>query len=518
MTLLQVSDLTVSLGAVRAVRGVSLSLAKGETLALVGESGSGKSMTALAIMGLLPAAAECRFSRMELAHGAAPAELRGDRVAMVFQEPMTALNPVYTIGDQLMAVYRRHKGPAGARARALDLLARVGVPDPVARLRQYPHQLSGGQRQRVLIAMALMCSPDLLIADEPTTALDVTTQLRLLDLLAGLRDELGLAMLFISHDLGAVARVADRIAVMKDGSFVEEGPAPQVLGAPSHPYTAKLIDSLPHPLPPRSVTAPPILEARGIHRRYATGGLLQKRSFHALKGVSLKLRRGETLGIVGESGCGKSTLARILIGLDRPDAGEIALDGAPLSDLAQRDRAKRIQPVFQDPAGSLNPMWTIARILDLPLRLHTDLDAPGRAQRIAALLRDVGLPERVGEARPRALSGGQRQRVAIARALAAEPDILICDEPTSALDVSVQAQILDLLRELRARRGLSILFISHDLAVVEALCDRVAVMDAGEIVELGPSDRVFAAPQHARTQALKDAILHIGGAAARAAQ
>ncbi len=509
MSLLSVEGLNVRLGSVAAVRDVSFDLARGETLAIVGESGSGKSMTALALMGLLPRIAETEAKRVEMAGGAHPATLRGDRVAMIFQEPMTALNPVYTIGDQLMAVYRRHKGAAGARARAVDLLARVGLPDPAARMGQFPHQMSGGQRQRVLIAMALMCGPDLLIADEPTTALDVTTQLRLLDLLAGLRAELGLAMLFISHDLGVVARVADRIAVMKDGAFVEQGPARQVLQAPSHPYTQKLIASLPAPRPPRAVTAEPVLRAEKIHRRYATGGILRRDSFHALKGVSLDLRRGETLGIVGESGCGKSTLARILIGLDRPDSGVMTLDGTPMDSLDQRARARRIQPVFQDPAGSLNPAWTIAGILDLPLRLHTDLDARGRAARVADLLRDVDLPERVAKARPRALSGGQRQRVAIARALAADPEILICDEPTSALDVSVQAQILALLRDLRDRRDLSIVFISHDLAVVEALCDRVAVMDAGGIVEEGPADRVFAAPVHARTKALKDAILRI---------
>ncbi|MFW5641394.1 MAG: dipeptide ABC transporter ATP-binding protein [Roseicyclus sp.] len=507
------------MGAVEAVRGISFRIEPGRTLALVGESGSGKSMTALALMGLLPRGAVMRADRIALSGGGLPAEVRGDRVSMIFQEPMTALNPVWTIGDQLMAVHRRHKGAEGARSRALDLLARVAVPDPERRMRQYPHEMSGGQRQRVLIAMALMCAPDILIADEPTTALDVTTQARLLDLLAELQADLGLGMLFISHDLGAVARIAHRVAVMKDGDIVEEGETRALLAQARHPYTRALIDSLPRPGMPRRIAAPPLLEAREITRGYRSGGLFDRRRTEVLKGVSLRLGRGETLGIVGESGCGKSTLARILIGLDRADGGGVTHDGKPLAAIPARERARLIQPVFQDPAGSLNPSWTVARILDLPLRLHTALDRTARRDRIAELLEDVGLPPRVAGARPRALSGGQRQRVAIARALAAEPEVLVCDEPTSALDVSVQAQILALLRRLREERDLSMVFVSHDLAVVEALCDRVVVMDAGRIVEEGPADRIFAAPQHARTRALKAAILTIdkGHAPARAA-
>lgn len=518
--MLSVDNLTVRIGPVEAVRDISFAIERGETLALVGESGSGKSMTALALMGLLPRGAWMKADKIAMASGKPPEEVRGDRVTMIFQEPMTALNPVYTIGDQLMAVWRRHKGPDGARERALKLLDRVAVPDPVGRMEQYPHQLSGGQRQRVLIAMALMCSPDILIADEPTTALDVTTQLRLLDLLAELQTEFGLGMLFISHDLGAVARIGHRVAVMKDGAIVEQDETRRLLSAPSHPYTRRLIESLPKPGKPRAVTESPLLEARDIRRSYRSGGVFQQQVLEVLKGVSLTVRRGETLGVVGESGCGKSTLSRILVGLDKADGGQVTFGGSPLDAMAPRERARCIQPVFQDPAGSLNPSWTIARILDLPLRLHTSLSKLERQARIETLLQDVGLPARVADARPRALSGGQRQRVAIARALAVEPELLVCDEPTSALDVSVQAQILELLKRLREERGLSMVFVSHDLAVVEALCDRVVVMDAGMIMEEGPADRVFVAPQHPRTRALKAAILgiHTTGASVSAAE
>lgn len=506
---LTVDNLSVSIGAVEAVRSVSFAIERGETLALVGESGSGKSMTALALMGLLPRAARMHADRIAMASGEAPDTVRGNRAAMVFQEPMTALNPVYTIGDQLMAVWRRHKGPAGAREQALKLLDRVAVPDPIGRMEQYPHQMSGGQRQRVLIAMALMCGPDLLIADEPTTALDVTTQLRLLDLLAGLQADFGLGMLFISHDLGAVARIGHRVAVMKDGAIVEQGETGRLLSAPTHPYTRRLIDSLPKPGQPRSITRPPLLEAKNLRRSYRSGGMFNRQVLDVLNGVSLTVKRGETLGVVGESGCGKSTLSRILIGLDKADEGTVTFGGAAVDEMASRQRARLIQPVFQDPAGSLNPSWTIANILDLPLQLHTSLSKAQRRTRIASLLDDVGLPARAADARPHALSGGQRQRVAIARALAAEPELLVCDEPTSALDVSVQAQIIELLKQLRDEQGLSMVFVSHDLAVIEALCDRVVVMDAGVIVEEGPADQVFIAPQHPRTKALKAAILGI---------
>ncbi|XWN31246.1 MAG: ABC transporter ATP-binding protein [Devosia sp.] len=512
-TLLAVKDLSVDIGATQAVRGISFEVSPGETLALVGESGSGKSMTALALMGLTPPGAVVRAERLELADGGHPMAHRGDRVAMVFQEPMTALNPVFTIGDQLTAVYRRHKGGshAQARERAVALLTRVGVPNPVERLKHFPHMMSGGQRQRVLIAMALMCGPDLLIADEPTTALDVTTQAKLLDLLKGLGEQFGLGMLFITHDLGVVAKIADRVAVMKDGEIVEGGDARTVLAAPQHPYTKRLIDSLPTPVGGNPSCAEPILEAKGIERIYGARGFFGGEPFRALRGVSLTLGRGEALGIVGESGCGKSTLARILIGLDSPSDGAVTIDGEDARTLPQRSRAKLIQPVFQDPFGSLNPLWRVKDILDVPLSLHTNLTRPERARRVAELLHDVGLPERAARATPRALSGGQRQRVAIARALAAEPSILVCDEPTSALDVSVQAQILDLLRGLRRDKGLSLMFISHDLAVVEAICDRVIVMDAGEIVEEGTAHDIFHTPQHPTTRALKEAVLTLDG-------
>jgi peptide/nickel transport system ATP-binding protein len=503
---LELRDLHVRIGNVHAVRGIDLDVARGETLALVGESGSGKSMTALAIMGLLPPGARVEAAQMRLEGGKPPAMLRGDRLSMVFQEPMTALNPVFTVADQLMAVFRRHRGNAGACERALELLDRVGLPEPRVQMAKYPHQLSGGQRQRVLIAMALMCEPDLLIADEPTTALDVTTQVRLLDLLAGLQQELGLGMLFITHDLGVVGRIAHRVAVMQTGRIVETGPRDRLLRAPGHPYTRRLIESLPRPANPAPrPAAPAVLEATGIGRTYGSGA----RAFRALSNVSLRLEEGEILGVVGESGCGKSTMARILIGLDRPDQGHIRVAGKEAVGLRQRDLAKLIQPVFQDPFGSLNPSWTIGQILALPLKLHTSLDAHARCARIEELLESVGLPVRAYQATPRALSGGQRQRVAIARALAVEPRVIVCDEPTSALDVSVQAQILDLLRALRQDRGLSLVFISHDLAVIEALCDRVMVMHAGQVVEEGRTGAIFAAPRHPQTRALKDAILAV---------
>lgn len=510
--LLTLRNLSVTIGGNEIVHGIDLDVARGETLALVGESGSGKSMTAMALMGISPPGAVVRADEMSFDSGKAPAALRGDRLSMVFQEPMTALNPVFTIADQLTTVYRQHRpgGASEARDRALHLLDRVGLPDPATQMRKFPHQLSGGQRQRVLIAMALMCGPDLLIADEPTTALDVTTQVKLLDLLGDLQAELGLGMLFITHDLGVVGRVSHRVAVMQQGHIVETGETKQVLRAPSHAYTRKLIDSLPRPRTPAARNSgKTVLQARGVGRTYTSSSWGKTRTFRALDEVSLDLQEGEILGVVGESGCGKSTLARILIGLDRPDTGSVEIAGEAATSLPQRSLAKLVQPVFQDPFGSLNPRWTIGSILELPLKLHTHLDASARRARVADLLRSVDLPVSSAEVTPRALSGGQRQRVAIARALAVEPRVIVCDEPTSALDVSVQAQILALLRDLRRDRGLSLIFISHDLAVIENLCDRVMVMYKGEVVEEGAADRIFANPRHPHTQALKDAILRV---------
>jgi ABC-type glutathione transport system ATPase component len=511
-SLLTLRNLTVTIAGNEIVHGIDLDLARGETLALVGESGSGKSMTAMALMGISPPGSRVVATQMLFENGKSPAALRGDRLSMVFQEPMTALNPVFTIADQLMTVYRQHRGgrPAEARDRALHLLDRVGLPNPVVQMGKFPHQLSGGQRQRVLIAMALMCEPDLLIADEPTTALDVTTQIKLLDLLGDLQAELGLGMLFISHDLGVVDRVSHRVAVMQQGHIVETGTTEQVLRAPVHPYTRKLINSLPRPrVPEHRAAGATLLKARGVGRSYTSSSWGKTETFRALDNVSLDLEEGEILGIVGESGCGKSTLARILIGLDRTEEGSVEIGGKAATSLPQRSLAKLVQPVFQDPFGSLNPRWTIGRILDLPLKLHTTLNELERKARVNELLHSVDLPLDSAKVTPRALSGGQRQRVAIARALAVEPRVIVCDEPTSALDVSVQAQILSLLRTLRQDRGLSLIFISHDLAVIENLCDRVMVMHKGKVVEEGNADRIFANPQHPHTQALKDAILRV---------
>ena len=598
--LLEVEDLHVRLpvgsGTLHAVRGVDLKVARGRTLCLVGESGSGKSMTALALLGLSPRGAEVTAHRIALeGRPHDPKTLRGASVAMIFQEPMTALNPVFTIGDQLSAVHRRHRGGTdeAARTRARALLDRVGVPEPTRRLAQYPHELSGGLRQRVLIAMALLCGPELLIADEPTTALDVTTQAQILALLQELQAEMGLGLLLITHDLGVVARVAHEVAVMYAGRIVERGAARDVLRRPIHPYTAGLLASVPHmergdaspggrrrlgtipgivpsltaPIPgcayaarcPRALPrcpdiAPPvvrqegraghtalchnpltdarsrdepagdvgarpvedmsadqsILEVRAVGRTYGGGGWLTRRPLlRALRGVDMTVRPGEVVGLVGESGCGKSTLARILIGLDQADEGSVAIDGQPIDTYTRRDLARIVQPVFQDPYGSLNPTWRVRDILDLPLRVHGLGDAAARKARVAELAAGVGLPERALDASPRALSGGQRQRVAIARALAVSPRLLVCDEPTSALDVSVQAQILNLLQDLRATTGIAIVLISHDLAVVGHMCDRVMVMYAGRIVEEGRTGEVLARPRHPYTAALREAVFAV---------
>jgi len=566
-------------GLLRAVRGVDLRIERGETLCLVGESGSGKSLTALASMGLLPPAAICEAARLDILGIAMRTadeprweRLRGDRVAMVFQDPMSALNPAWTVGEQMIEGLRVHRPGLtrrAARARAAELLRICGIDRPSLRLAQHPHLLSGGMRQRVVIAMALMSEPALLIADEPTTALDATVQAQILDLLAGLQRQFSLALLLITHDLGLARRHARRVAVMYAGEIVETGPTDAIFANPLHPYTRALLDCRPGAgklgaipgtvpnlvappsacaflprcgfaaeacrqpiamrspvdgraarciLPPealRARVAPTALEhrppqgtelavsLRGVGVRFASrvGLFGAPQVTQALNGIDLDIRRGSVCGIVGESGSGKSTLARVILGL-QPGDGSVALRERALASYTRRALARVVQPVFQDPYSSLNPRRRIGAIIRLPLDVHEIGARRERDDAVRRMMARCGLLDRLADAYPGALSGGQRQRVAIATALIMRPDIVVCDEPTSALDVSVQAQILTLLQELKAELGLTYVFISHDLAVVRALADQVVVMRGGEVVEKGEADAVFTAPRHPYTVAL----------------
>ncbi len=514
--LLDIRNLDISLtlpgGKLHAVKDVTLSLDRGEALGIVGESGSGKSMTALALMRLLPRSATCsatalRFDGQELPElddATFSSRIAGPRIGMIFQEPMTSLNPVYTVGRQMTeaAVARGLLSAKAARQKAVDLLDRVGIPDPAARMDQFPHQMSGGQRQRVMIAMTLMLDPDLLIADEPTTALDVTVQAQILDLLDDLRRERQMGLILISHDLAVVAQRTDKVAVMYMGEMVEQGSANRVLFAPQHEYTKKLLAAIPRidGAPAHAAGATPadeeVIAARDVSRVFSSRkGLFGPRSeTRALDGVSLSVKRGETLALIGESGSGKSTLARILLGLDEPSSGEVSMLGRPLSNLSPMERARFVQPVFQDPYTSLNPRRRLAEIIARPLVLRGEGDSTSRMAAVREAMEHVRLPARLLHAYPSQLSGGQRQRIAIARALVTRPEALICDEPTSALDVSVQAQILELLDDLRAEMGLTCLLITHDMAVVHEVADRVAVMYQGRIVEEGTAASVLANP------------------------
>ncbi|GKY88210.1 ABC transporter ATP-binding protein [Sinisalibacter aestuarii] len=493
---------------------VSLTIAPGKVTGLVGESGSGKSMTALAVMGLLPHGSRISgHAWLDEGDVLAKSEremcaLRGNRVGMIFQEPMTALNPVKTIGDQVAETLVIHGKATKREARdvARERLARVGLPEERFPLSRYPHELSGGQRQRVCIAMAVALNPELLIADEPTTALDVTTQAQILDLLKGLVEEEGMSLLLITHDLAVVAGMADHVAVMQAGRIVEQGPTEALFRTMAHPYTRKLFAASSHQ-PDRGARAEgtPLLTVENAVRDYPTArqGLLGRAgTFRAVKGVSFTLERGESLGLVGESGCGKSTLTRAILGLDALQGGRIALDGQEIHAGPHLDPSirRRMQVVFQDPYGSFNPRWKVERLVAEPFHL---MDSPGNIRdRVAAALADVGLePEAMGRY-IHEFSGGQRQRIAIARALITNPDLIILDEAVSALDVSIRAQILDLLARLRAEHGLSYMFISHDLSVVQAITDRVLVMQAGEIVERGATAQVFASPAHPYTRTL----------------
>lgn len=514
----QIDNLTVSLptpgGTLSAVKGLSLSLSPHETLGIIGESGSGKSMTALALMGLLPPGASAQADRMQvggsdilaMSDRQLSAQIRGHKAAMIFQEPMTSLNPVYSIGRQLTEAMTMHgESQQKARARALELLQAVGLPDPQERFNQYPHQFSGGQRQRIMIAMALMNSPDLLIADEPTTALDVTIQAQILDLLKDLRERLGIAVILITHDFGVLSNHVDQVIVMLKGQVVETGPTQDVLRNPQHSYTRRLIDSLPkahsRPPPPPSKT---LISVEQISQTYQfrRGLFSPVRAIEAVKDVSFTLSEGETLAIVGESGSGKSTLARMVLGLEVPKAGHIRLNGTDIAAVPSLARARLIQPIFQDPYGSLNPRMSISQIIRRPLEIHKIGTRAERAERTRQVMEQTGLSPRFFHAFPNQMSGGQRQRVAIARALILNPRIIVCDEPTSALDVSIQAQILTLLEGLRDSLNLTLLLITHDLGVVQQMANRVIVMQDGQVVEQGVTADLFSAAKQDYTRTL----------------
>ncbi|SAK89028.1 oligopeptide/dipeptide ABC transporter ATPase [Caballeronia hypogeia] len=549
--LLEVRDLRVNFGAHRAVRGLDLDIAEGETLALVGESGCGKSATALSLMRLVPepgvVSGSVRFDGRDVL-ALSPRDmrdLRGSQISMIFQEPMTSLNPVLPVGAQIVETLRRHErlSKQAAHRRAVELLDLVHVPEAHRRVSDFPHELSGGQRQRVMIAMAVACRPRLLIADEPTTALDVTIQARILDLLAELRRELSMSLLLITHDLGVVAEHADRVAVMLAGEKVEEAPVAQLFTRPRHAYTRGLLGAslnvatelhyrdwkLPEirhipsadgksafnvtPLAPIRVPdtqfddEAPLLSLRDLKVEYAHRH--GKGALRAVDGVSFDIARGETVGLVGESGCGKSTLSKAILRLVPVSGGAIHWRGADITALSERvlrPLRAQVQMVFQDPYASLNPRRSVGEILDTVMAVNGIADARERRRRATSMLDRVGLPNTALDRYPHEFSGGQRQRIGIARALVLEPALLICDEPVSALDVSIQAQILNLLVELKRDLGLAYLFISHDLSVVRYIADRVHVMHGGRIVESGGHREIWRAPQHAYTRTLLDAI------------
>ena len=534
-TVVDIRNLGVSFstdaGAVKAVDDVSLSVQSGEVLAIVGESGSGKTVTAKTILGLLPETATTRgaviltnregtresdiitVSKQRLR------EVRGTDVAMVFQEPSTALNPVYTIGWQIMEGLRAHGDVSKqeARAKAIDILGRVGIPDPEERIDHYPHQFSGGQKQRIVIAMALVLNPGLIVADEPTTALDVTVQAEILDLLRRCRDEFGSAIVLITHNMGVVADLADRVAVMYQGVVVEEADVHTLFASPQADYTKKLLAAVPYvghgtvkaaeraaARPTNWLEQPPVVEAKGLEITYP--GRFGRPGFQAVGGVDLVIRPGEVLGLVGESGSGKTTIGRAIAGLTKVTGGSLKVLDAEMNGIRERNfrpLRSRIGFVFQDPASSFNPLLTIAECVAEPLVIHGRAQDPRAARaRVDELLEAVQLPKAYGDRYPHELSGGQRQRASLARALALEPELLIADEPTSALDVSVQARVLELFAELQREFGFASLFISHDLAVVDLVADRIAVLYHGRLVEEGTGIEVLGSPVDPYTQRL----------------
>ncbi|CVI57493.1 ABC transporter ATP-binding protein [Agrobacterium leguminum] len=515
-------------GTVEAVKDISFQLYRGETIAIVGESGSGKSVTARTIMGLLTKrasvskSATVRFNGDDILKFSSRQRraLRGNRISMIFQEPMSSLNPIYTIGSQIVEAIRVHSklSRKEAEARALDLLRQVQIPEPEARLKQYPHQLSGGQRQRVMIAMALSNDPDVLIADEPTTALDVTVQAQILNLIRDLQKKRGMAVVLITHDLTIVKQFSDYVYVMQHGEMREHNTTEKLFEAPQHPYTKKLLASEPHgtakPLPENSGV---LLTANGVRVSFMMryGGLFKPelKELIAVDSLGLTLNRHETLGLVGESGSGKTTFGQSLLRLNEPVAGEVVFDGERVdgrSRAEMRPLRSRMQIVFQDPFASLNPRMTIGQIIEEGLVVNgLGRTKAERLERVRDALEAAGMPGNILSRFPHEFSGGQRQRIAIARAVALEPEFILLDEPTSALDLSVQAQIIDLLRKLQDERGLSYLFISHDLKVVRALCHRVIVMQRGQIVEQGPVEDVLTNPKTEYTQRLVRAAFEI---------
>jgi microcin C transport system ATP-binding protein len=527
--LLAIDNLAVSFGrgprAVEAVRGISFRIGKAETVALVGESGSGKSVTALSVMRLLPypmawhPSGAIRFAGEDVLRlpESRMRALRGNRISMIFQEPLNSLNPLHTIEKQIAEVLMVHRGMSRrqARERVIELLHMVGLPEAEHRLGALPHEFSGGQQQRVMIAMALANEPDLLIADEPTTALDVTIQAQILKLLADLQAKLKMALLLITHDLTIVRRVAERVCVMSEGEIVEQGRVASVFRQPAHPYTRHLLDSEPRDRPePASSQAPTLLAATDARVWFPIKrGLLRRTVDHvkAVDGISLTVREGHTLGVVGESGSGKSTLARALIRLQKSD-GSIVFDNRQIQGLSWqslRPLRRRMQIVFQDPFGSLSPRMSVGQIVEEGLKIHKLGTAEERRRRIVETLKEVGLDPDVQDRYPHEFSGGQRQRIAIARALVLKPDFIVLDEPTSALDVSVQAQIVKLLRHLQKVHKLTYLFISHDLRVVRALAHEVLVMRQGRVVEQGPAETIFSSPRDAYTRALMAAAFDL---------
>ncbi|WP_031037200.1 dipeptide ABC transporter ATP-binding protein [Streptomyces sp. NRRL F-5650] len=514
-SLVEVTGLSVAFGPVRAVDALSFRLERGAALGLVGESGSGKSTVASALLGLHRGTGAVVDGTVRVAGvdvgAAGEAELRrlrGRTAAMVFQDPLSSLDPYYAVGDQIAEVYRVHHKASrrAARTRAVQVLDRVGIPDAQRRARSRPHEFSGGMRQRALIAMALACEPELLVADEPTTALDVTVQAQILDLLHGLREETGMGLLLVTHDVGVAAESVDEILVMRNGAAVEHGPVAGVLGSPAQAYTRRLLKSVPRidvprPKPPAHEGKGPgsqevVLEAVGLRRVFGRG----TRAFAAVDDVSLEVRRGQTLGVVGESGSGKTTLGRMLVGLLTPSAGQVRREGVAVSGVRPD-----VQMVFQDPVSSLNPRRSVGESVADPLRARGGRD-PAVRTRVAELLERVGLEPAHYDRYPHEFSGGQRQRVGIARALAADPRVLVCDEPVSALDVTTQAQVVELLDELRRELGLALVFIAHDLAVVRQVSDRLAVMRRGRVVEYGPADEVYESPREAYTRQLLAAV------------